>query len=113
MNFIFKGELIDYECFKTNSATTILFLHGWGGNKNSFLSTINLLKFKNNIISITLPTTEQTHLVWKLLDYCKLVKNILTLHNINKIKVVCHSFGFRVISFLSREFSYRRCRTNK
>ena len=60
MNFIFKEEIIDYDFTYSNSHSTILFLHGWGGNKFSFLSTINLLKNKHNILTITMPTNQPT-----------------------------------------------------
>ena len=43
MNFLFKQEIIDYEYY-WSSDTVILFLHGWGGDKHSFASTINLIK---------------------------------------------------------------------
>lgn len=96
MKFIFKSEIIDYDYFDSNSKNTILFLHGWGGNKNSFLSTINLLKNTFNIISITMPTIENTNTIWDLSDYRELVLRILSCHNFSNVIIICHSFGFRV-----------------
>ena len=40
MNFLFKNEIIDYEFTKHKDSETVLFLHGWGGNKFSFQQTI-------------------------------------------------------------------------
>ena len=57
MQFIFHGELIDYDYFKQDKAEAVIFLHGWGGNKYSFLSTINLLKNNYSILTITIPNT--------------------------------------------------------
>lgn len=100
--FIFHGELIEYDFFKTNNQTDcILFLHGWGGNKNSFASTINLLKSKQNCLAVTLPTIKQTNLVWSLFDYTNCVLNLLKSFGIKRIKIVCHSFGFRVATLLT------------
>ena len=102
MNFIFKGERIDYLYFG-GKTETIMFLHGWGGGKNSFASTINLLKQKFNILSLTMPTISPTRLSWKLEDYACLVINLLNLYNCKNISIICHSFGFRVASLLSKQ----------
>ena len=102
MNYIFKKEIINYDYIDNKANTTVLFLHGWGGNKNSFSSTVNLLKHKFNILSLTLPTIQPTFEEWTLFDYFTLVKILLKLHNIEKIYVVCHSFGFRVACLLNQ-----------
>lgn len=101
MNFLFKSESIDYEFFfNPNVDKTILFLHGWGGNKNSFITTIKLLKYKYNILSLTMPTIQPTNEVWTLQDFCNLVLSILKIHNINSVSIICHSFGFRIATIL-------------
>ncbi len=96
MNFIFHSEIIDYKFINTGRNKTILFLHGWGGNKNSFLSTINLLKSKFNILTLTMPTTKNTKTIWRLNDYRDLILNILSTNSIKSVIIICHSFGFRV-----------------
>lgn len=101
MNFIFNGEIIDYDFLFNYHNTTILFLHGWGGNKNSFISSINLLKSKFNILTITIPTTQDTQNIWDMDKFCNLVLSILICHNISNIIIVCHSFGFRICSLLN------------
>lgn len=105
MRFLYKQENIDYDFFKaTNCNTTtqnILFLHGWGGNKFSFASTINLLKCNYNILTITLPTITPTKEVWDYEDYINLITALLKLHNINSVIIVAHSFGFRLSCMLS------------
>ena len=103
MNFLFKGEIIDYDYIYNNSEHSILFLHGWGGNKKSFMTTINLLKKKFNVITVTLPTVDEMIQVWSLYDYADVVENILKIHHINKVTVICHSFGFRVACILNRK----------
>lgn len=102
MNFLFNGESINYDyiCGKQN---TILFLHGWGGNKHSFKSLISLCKNKFNIIAITLPTTKETNKVWSVPLYATAVESILKSHNITSCDVVCHSFGFRVASLMNKK----------
>lgn len=101
MKFIYKLETIDYEFYNKNYAHTILFLHGWGGDKNSFNGLKNLLKSNYNILSLTLPTMQPTLMVWTMMDYYQVIKNILKLHNIEKVIIICHSFGFRVACLLN------------
>ena len=60
MNILFKSEVIDYNFYNNKKHATVIFLHGWGGNKNSFFNTIKLLKSKFNILTITIPTVDET-----------------------------------------------------
>lgn len=108
MYFLFKNEIIDYDFFNFRKPQTILFLHGWGGNKFSFAQTISLLKTQFNILSITLPTTQPTISIWTLFDFICLVENILTLHSITKPIIVCHSFGFRVAMLLNKKIDIEK-----
>lgn len=100
MKTIFKQEVVEYDFINTKNANTVLFLHGWGCDKNSFKQTTTLLKNHFNILTLTFPTTQPTTSVWSLEDYVCLVMSILKTHNITQIFVVCHSFGFRVACLL-------------
>lgn len=108
MKFLYKSEIIDYDYFYNQHKDTIVFLHGWGGNKFSFISTSNLLKNKYNILSITLPTIHPTKEVWEMPDYCDLVLNILALHNIRNFIIICHSFGFRIALLLNQKICIKK-----
>ena len=103
MKFLFKNEVVDYDFFNTKNTETILFLHGWGGNKFSFTETINLTKKHFNILSVTLPTIQPSVSVWNMFDYVQLVENILSLHSLDEVIIVCHSFGFRVAMLLNKK----------
>ena len=100
MNVIFHGEIVEYDFIDNKRDKTILFLHGWGGNKNSFIQTQNLLKNDFNIFSLTMPTIEPTNLSWNLFDYQNLILSILKIYNIENVIIICHSFGFRVACLL-------------
>ena len=130
MKFLFKNEVVDYDFFKSNKQIafskqgeenqfdydffnnknndTILFLHGWGGNKFSFSQTINLLKNQFNILTITMPTISPTTTVWNMFDYIQLIENILSIHCIENPIVVCHSFGFRVAMLLNKKITFSK-----
>ena len=103
MNYLFKNEVVNYNYFDHKKNKTILFLHGWDGNKFSFQQTINLVKNQFNILSITMPTTQPTTSVWDMFDYATLVENILSLHSIDNVIIVCHSFGFRIAMLLNKK----------
>ena len=103
MRFLFKNEVVDYDFFNNEKSETVLFLHGWGGNKFSFSQTINLLKNQFNILSLTMPTISPTTCVWNMFDYVQLIENILSLYNINNPIVICHSFGCRVAMLLNKK----------
>ena len=107
MIYLFKGYQVDYNYIFNNKTTTIIFLHGWGGNKNSFsnlerylINNFNILKIsfppyflsKNQRLKSVVPLT--------IYDYKELVLNLIMLHNINTTYIVCHSFGFRIALLL-------------
>ena len=108
MNYLFKNEIINYDFFNHKKEKTILFLHGWGGNKFSFAKTISLLKNQFNILSVTMPTTEPTTSIWNMFDYTTLIENILSLHSINNVIIICHSFGFRVAMLLNKKVNIKK-----
>ncbi len=114
MNFMFLGEVIDYDFLCPNSKIkdleidAIIFLHGWGGNKHSFYSTINLLKNKFNILTISMPTIQPTTMAWTLWDYVNLIYSLCKAHNLKKVYIVCHSFGFRVACLLKQKIDVKK-----
>lgn len=108
MKFLFKNEIIDYNFFNIGKEKTILFLHGWGGNKFSFQQTINLLKNQYNILSITMPTILPTTSVWNMFDYVELIENILSVNSIKSVIIICHSFGFRIAMLLNKKISIEK-----
>ena len=103
MNFIFKGEIVDYDFYQNRNKPTIIFLHGWGGNKFSFAKTINLLKNKFSILTLTMPTMQPMVTCWNLFDYSNLVLSLCKLYNINRCIIICHSFGLRVATLLKEK----------
>ena len=108
MYFLYKTYFIDYEYINCNKSKTILFLHGWGGNKNSFAYLKKFLKPNFNLLSISFPpnniyTTIDTNSVIPLTmhDYKNIVLNILKLLNISSLLIVAHSFGMRISLMLA------------
>lgn len=108
MNYLFKNEIIDYDFINNKSNDTILFLHGWGGDKFSFKNSMNLLKLKYNILTISIPTIIPTTSVWDIYDYTELVYQIILLHSITNLIVICHSFGFRIATILNTKLKFKK-----
>lgn len=102
MNLMFRSEIIDYDFISNDECDkNVIILHGWGGNKKSFNSTIGLLSAKYNILTLTLPTVEETVLPFTLNDYAEIVMTLIKLHNLKNLNIICHSFGFRVVSLMN------------
>lgn len=100
MYYLIKSERIDYDYIGGHN-DTVIFLHGWGGDKHSFRSTINILKQNYNILSVTLPTIYHTVSIWQLRDYAETILTLMKLYNITNPIIICHSFGFRVCSYMN------------
>lgn len=95
---------IKYNYNKFNGKEWVLFLHGWGGNENSFLELYNNLNGKYNVLSINLSniTTNYLNKPLTMYDYVIAVSIILNKLKIIKCHIVCHSFGFRIALILNR-----------
>lgn len=101
MIYSYKTYNIDYDYNFNNKPNTILFLHGWKGNKNSFISCIKFFNHQFNTITISLPPYNNSIIPLTLEDYKNIVYNILKLLNLNKVIIICHSFGLRVTLILA------------
>ena len=89
-------ELIKAE-FPTNNLP-ILFLHGWGGNKNSFLFLKNYFKDRD-LWFISFPghgNTPEPENIIGIEGFAEYVLSFLKEHHIEKVDLVAHSFGGRV-----------------
>lgn len=84
---------------------TILFLHGWGGNADSFapisqyfaqLLAGNFPRYQ--VISPSLPCPPQK--IYTLDDYADDIDLILQEHHVTRCIVVAHSFGARLVAVL-------------
>ena len=108
MYFLYKTYFIDYEYINCNKSKTILFLHGWGGNKNSFAYLKKFLKSNFNLLIISFPPnniytplSSNSIIPLTMQDYKNIVLNILKLLNISSILIVAHSFGMRLSLMLA------------
>ncbi len=85
----------------------MVFLHGWGADKNSFLWTKDYFE-DYSLIYVDFPgfgESEEPDDVWSVYDYSLSLKNILIQYEIDKLILVAHSFGGRVAIKFAKEFS--------
>lgn len=113
MYFSYKTYLVDYEYIYNQNNETIVFLHGWGGNKHSFNYLKKYLETNYNILSISLPpyflskNQSSSILSLTIFDYADMVEDLIKLHNITTPNIICHSFGFRIALILSANMNLK------
>lgn len=99
-----KHFYINYRYYNNKKNQTILFLHGWGGNINSFFCFENQLKENFNILNFDLFGFGNSNLYKNQLsiyDYANEIFIFLKRNNISEVNIICHSFGFRIATILS------------
>ena len=83
-----------------NGPKNILLLHGWGSNYTLFDKIIKFLSQKHTVYAIDLPGFGLSDLPqhpWNVNDYTKLVIEFIKLMKIDKLSLLGHSFGGRII----------------
>ena len=92
-----------YVFINNNSKNTILFLHGWGCNKDYFLSIANKITFSNSLI-IDLPgfgKNKELNIVFSLHDFVDSILLFLKTKRYSPCIIVGHSFGGKLAVFLA------------
>lgn len=90
-----------------NKDETVLFLHGWGANLNSFNFFCQNLKSDYCCVLVDFPgfgESEKLTAELSVFDYACEIHKLIKQLNLNKIIIVCHSFGARVAILLSTVF---------
>lgn len=93
--------MIDYDISgNLNSKNYIFFLHGFGGDKNSFKLVENHIAGDCNMVFISFPgfgKSPPPQKPYSVFDYTLELKELInSIAGPNKINIVCHSFGARV-----------------
>ena len=85
---------------------TILFLHGWGGNGNSFAPISQYFARATDengesyqILTPSLPCPPTT--VYTLEDYANDIDHLLQTQKVTRCLVIAHSFGARLVAVLT------------
>ena len=97
MKECFAGAECEYESnFDfSESRRAVLFLHGWGGNINSFSAAYNAVcDLGYNAVNFAFPTVVPPS--WGVYEYAAHVHEFIRRHNLTEPIIVGHSFGGRV-----------------
>ena len=105
MNRTINNIKINYE--EKGEGELIVLLHGWGSNIKLFANLIDLLSKKYKVVAMDMPGFGESHeppSAWCVDDYADFVIEFLKAYNTDKVMLLGHSFGGRVIIKLnSRE----------
>ena len=95
--------MIDYQIVK-GQGNYIFFLHGWGGDKNSFTIIKNCIEENFNMVFVSFSgfgLSKEPLIEYKLNNYVEELESLIKqISDGNKINIVCHSFGCRVATRL-------------
>lgn len=93
INYIYEGE----------GDVTIVLLHGWGANIQVYRRIIDIAKAKYRVIALDFPgfgESLQPDTPWNVDDYVDFTLDFLSNFPLNRVILVGHSFGCRVIAKL-------------
>ncbi len=105
MNISYNGTLVNYKVVGSGKQN-IVYLHGWGGNINSFMFVAQNIKATNILIDFPpFGESQEPKTPWCVEDYANAVKLVLKELNINKYIIISHSFGSRVAIYLANSYN--------
>lgn len=93
-----NGIKINYE--EKGEGELIVLLHGWGSNIKLFANLIDLLSKKYKTVAMDMPgfgESDEPPAAWSVSDYADFVVDFLSSYNADKVMLLGHSFGGRVI----------------
>lgn len=97
-----NGVTCEYQAVKAGDADTVLFLHGWGGDLNSFAGAYSAAaEWGVNCINFAFPKTVPES--WSVYDYAACVRTFLIEVGAENPIIVGHSFGGRIALILAAQ----------
>lgn len=93
-----NGMKINYE--EKGEGELIVLLHGWGSNIKLFANLIELLSKKYKVVAMDMPgfgESDEPPAAWCVDDYADFVADFLESYSTDKVMLLGHSFGGRVI----------------
>lgn len=105
MELTYKETKVHYKILG-NGDNQVVFLHGWGGNIDSFSFVCKDLDFNYKALLIDFPPfgeSAQPKETFTIFDYAQIVKRIMQKEKFNNALLIAHSFGGRVATILGSE----------
>jgi pimeloyl-ACP methyl ester carboxylesterase len=85
---------------------TVVLLHGWGAEANTFKSVFNWLSDSHQVFALDLPgfgLSEIPQTAWDATDYAKFLSTFFYKLSINKAHLIGHSYGGRISIVMAAE----------
>ncbi len=105
MTLDIDGMKLNYK--RQGEGKTVVLLHGWGGNADSFLPVFNHLSKTHEVYAIDFPGFGQSDpptVPWDVTDYTEMLLKFFKEMNIKKAALIGHSFGGRVSILFSSKY---------
>lgn len=99
-----------YYLKRGNGIKNIIFLHGWGGDSNQFLTFTNLFLSNYTVYLIDLPAFGKSKIdtVLSLEDYSNIISDFVKGIGIDNPIIIGHSFGGRIaLKMLEMNMNYK------
>lgn len=93
-----------------SGGNNLVFLHGWGQSKETWINIADNLQKNNNIYLLDLPGFGKSDFPSKILtiaDYVEIINNFLKKLKINKMILIGHSFGGRIAVEFALKYPYK------
>lgn len=97
--FTYQENNIVYDYIDNKKKKTLIYLHGWGQNKEMMEPIATPFAKDNNILLIDLPgfgKSPEPKTAWSLFDYVEMVHELVTSLNIENPILIGHSFGGKI-----------------
>ncbi|MBP5449285.1 MAG: alpha/beta hydrolase [Spirochaetales bacterium] len=98
---------ISYYDNERKDCPTLLFIHGWGADKDNLRAVYQPLSDKYRIVSIDLPGFGESTAPSEVIaspDYMEIVRQFITALNLPKLTYIGHSFGGKVGILLASHY---------
>lgn len=102
---IYNYQDLEINYTRSGNGETLLFLHGWGANLESFNCLIKPLEAFYEVIAIDFPgfgSSSEPKTPWNLDDYTQMTHTFINDLQLKNVHLIGHSFGGRVSIKLSQ-----------
>lgn len=108
---IFEYQSLNIHYSELGQGPSVLFLHGWGANKETFSGLMAPLSKNFRVLSIDFPgfgASDEPLKPWSLTDYTDMTEAFIHAHALDAPILIGHSFGGRVAIKLTQRLTIEK-----
>jgi pimeloyl-ACP methyl ester carboxylesterase len=109
LNINIKDINLNYEILGEDNTSSVVILHGWGANLQTFAPVSKHLSKNYKVYSIDLPgfgLSSEPNFMYSVTDYARVILEFIEKMKIENPTLIGHSFGGRVIIKMVGELEY-------